>query len=1190
MQFRQPSEVSFGILGPLQVVGNDGPIDLGKSRPREVLAYLLLSANRVVSTGRLIELLWGYDAPAQATATLHTYIAQLRRSLNAIPECGSRLQTRKPGYMLVVETYENDDAQFNEIVAIGQRLFHSGDFAGSAVLFRQSLALWRGPAFAEFATSLALTREAARFEERRLDVLEMCLEAELAVGDRSMVLTELERLVAGHPLRERLRGVYMLALYRSGRQADALRAFQDFRRVLGDELGLDPGPVLRRLEAAILRQDVELELEPAVLSTSDVASAAEGGPWPGLGLPEQLIGVPRSPFIGRGTALREMLDRWATAQGGRATLVSVAGEPGIGKTRLAAEFCRLAANDEGGATVLYGRCTEDVVTAYQPFAEALDRYVRAAPDDLLVAQISLPKALVAVVPAVAYRMIHNNLGGITEKIEPTRLALFDSVSDLLAAMSVHRSVVLVLDDLQWADQSTVAMLGHVLRRYPDRRVMIVTIYRGGEVPDSHPLSGLLVDARRRHDALSIRLVGLDPDETASLAGAWTGKRPTESFVKDLYADSEGNPYFVEELLRNNDEASLAGQSAWRASNDGRMGLPESIDDVLRRRLRRLSEPTYQVLTVGAIAGREFSLDVVEQITSRPAVELAELLEEAISAHLVREIPDSFGKYVFAHGLVRHVLSDAMSSNRRALVHARMLSILETRRIDSLYDALAFHALEALPVVGADRAVAHVERSAVRSLSLMATNEALTLLNRALDRVDRSTPAARALLLVTRNEVLWRTGDSTTAMAGAIEAWELSRAIDDPGLLARAALSRVWLMGPAQAKEAIKYAEVALRELGDVASDIHCRLLGALATKLALVGNRAQAVAVSRSALEMARQLDDPGLIASCLDDSEVLWCNASVAERTQFVHELYSIGQAINGFGVTLNAMHWDAVLAAESGDRESLDAIIDRILDLAGSAQDARGLAGGNQKRAMAALLDGRYDDVDAFAAQAMQANDHPDYVTGFAVQTFMALRDQGRAADVEILVRASLGDHPELADWNAGLALILVERGEALELCALLDRLSSGDLDEQPTSFSWLAITCWLTEAASALGTADHVRYFSSLIEPFGAQCASVMTIAWAGSVRHYLGLAAAALGDDDAAEHHFVAAIDIHDSMQCPTYGARTRLAYAQLLAGRHAGDDQKNAKSLAQDVRAIAEKLGMAGVEHAASQLLERLATV
>ena len=530
----------------------------------------------------------------------------------------------------------------------------------------------------------------------------------------------------------------------------------------------------------------------------------------------------------------------------------------------------------------------------------------------------------------------------------------------------------------------------------------------------------------------------------------------------------------------------------------------------------------------------------------------------------------------------------MSASRRTLVHARMLAILETRRLDSLFDALAFHAVEGLPVVGADRAVAHVVRAATRSLSLMATNEALSLLNRALDRVDRSEPTARALLLVTRNDALWRTGDSASAMEGAVEAWDLCRTIDDPELLGRAALSRVWLMGPTHAKEAIKYANVALQGLGDSASTVRCRLMGALATKLALTGQRKLAVEASRTAVAMARQLDEPELIASCLDDSEVLWCNSSAAERTEFVRELYAIGHEHNLFGVTLNAMHWDAVLACERGDRESLDAILDRRMDLATTARDSRGMAGGYQKQAMVALLDGRYTDVETFAVQAMAVNDHPDYVTGFAVQTFMSLRDQGRARDVEKLVRANLRDNPELADWNAGLALILVELGAIDELQKLLDRLMTVGSQDQPTSFSWLAITCWLTEAASMMGTPQQVRHFVGLIEPFADQCASVMTISWAGSVRHYLGLAAAALGDFDQAEDHFVSAIDSHDLMQSPTYGARSRLAYAEALVARGGFDDRKNAKSLAHDVRAIAEKLGMAGVELQATQLCERIA--
>ena len=1187
MQVNKPLVASFKILGPLEVSGPDGPIDLGKTRPREVLVHLVMSANRVVSATRLIELLWGETPPQQATATLHTYIAQLRRSLAVLPGGENRLETRRPGYVLNVDPAESDDAQFTEATAVGQRLFSAGDFAGASRYLRTGLALCRGPVFAEFATSIALTREAALFEDRRLDVLEACMEAELAVGDRSLVLTELVRLVAENPLRERLRGVYMLALYRSGRQADALRAFQDFRQVMGEELGLEPGPVLRRLEAKILRQDEALELEPLALGGGE--SSGDPKLWGGPGIPEQLLGVPRSPFIGRGYPLRTLLDRWASTRGGRASLVAVAGEPGIGKTRLAAEFCRLATSDEGGAIVLYGRCTEDVVIPYQPFAEALDRYIRSAPDALLAQQVLLPEALAAVVPAVAYRLsLAGDVGADTRPKDINRVALFDAVSDMLSAVSEHRAVIFVLDDLQWADQSTVSMLGHALRRYPDRRMMVVAIYRGGEVPIDHPLNALLVDARRRHDAHIVNLVGLDPDETAALAGAWIGKRPAETFVKSLHADSEGNPYFVEELLRSHDEASLAGQNAWRASNDARMGLPESIDDVLRRRLRRLSEPTYQLLSVGAIAGREFSLDVLEQITSRQSVELAEMLEEAITAHLVREIPDSFGKYVFAHGLVQHVLADAMSASRRALVHGRMLGILENRRTESTYDALAHHALESVQVVGADRAAEHVERAARRSMLLLASKESLDLLNRALARINREAPAARAGLLLTRNEVLWSTGDSATATAGAIEAWDLARAVNDPQLIGRAALSRMWLMSPDKVAEAVKFAEAGLRALGDTPSPVHCMLLGALSAKLALTPDRDRAVDVSRRALAMARELNDPLLVASCLDDSEVLWCAATMAERTEFVREMYEIGHATGRFGVTLNALHWDIVLAIECADRESLAAILDRQLHLAHQANDARGLAGGAQKEAMVALIEGRYDDALACAARAIEFNSHPDYEIGGRVQTFLAMRDRGLAHTLESAIRDIVSDQPALADWNTALAMVLADMGHEAELRELLDRLQADDYGIFPRSFAWLATLCWLTESAAQCGTFDQTQRLRDMLEGHRGQCASMMTIAWAGSVSHYLGVAAAALGEFDRAEELFVEAIGVHDAMQSPPFVARSKMGYAGVLIRRGASEDLENAKSLARDVRAIAQELGMAGLESQAQQLLKLVA--
>jgi DNA-binding SARP family transcriptional activator len=236
--------MEFRILGPLDVVEQGRSLQLGGARQRAVLAVLLTRANEVVSSDRLIDELWADEPPRTATNTLQYYVSQLRKILGA-----DRIQTKAPGYLVRVERGELDLERFERLLA-----------RGDAESLHEALALWRGSALADFAYEPFARDEIARLEELRVAALEKRIDADLARGRHAELAGELELLIAQHPLRERLRAQLMLALYRSGRQAEALEAYRAARSALVDELGIDPGPVLQELERAILRQDPSLEL------------------------------------------------------------------------------------------------------------------------------------------------------------------------------------------------------------------------------------------------------------------------------------------------------------------------------------------------------------------------------------------------------------------------------------------------------------------------------------------------------------------------------------------------------------------------------------------------------------------------------------------------------------------------------------------------------------------------------------------------------------------------------------------------------------------------------------------------------------------------------------------------------------------------------------------------------------------
>jgi predicted ATPase/DNA-binding SARP family transcriptional activator len=317
-------DMEFRILGPLEVVSDDGPIDVPRAKARALLGLLLVHANRVVARDRLVEELWEGSPPVSAVATLQSYVYQLRQTLGT-----ESLRTRGGGYVLEVKDNDLDALRFESVVGEVSRV---EDASPRWVSLRlgEALAWWRGPALADFAGAAWARTEAERLEELRLGVVEDLIEARLALGEHAVLVPELESLVSEHPLRERMWAALMLALYRCDRQADALRAYQRVRTMLAEELGLEPSPELVDLERRILDHDQTLIASPPATVDAVLAHAEHG-----VGLPS-----PPTSFVGR----QGQVDEVGGLVGGH-RLVTLTGAGGCGKTRLAIEVARRLADE-----------------------------------------------------------------------------------------------------------------------------------------------------------------------------------------------------------------------------------------------------------------------------------------------------------------------------------------------------------------------------------------------------------------------------------------------------------------------------------------------------------------------------------------------------------------------------------------------------------------------------------------------------------------------------------------------------------------------------------------------------------------------------------------------------------------------------------------------------------------------------
>ena len=736
--------VQFRLLGPLEAQNGERRVELGRPKQRALLAVLLVHANDVVSLDRLIEELWGEEPPPQAAASLQTYVSNLRRALE--PGRPARAPSRvlvsqPPGYRLVVGAGDLDAARFAALAAEGHRLLDAGRPGAAARVLREGLALWRGPALAEVADAGFAQAERNRLEELRVAALEDRLAADLDLGGHAAAVAELEKLASLYPFHERLHGLWMLALYRSGRQGEALQAFAAARRALAGELGIDPGRWLRQLQAGILAQDPGLDWTPPPAEPGPAPE--KPGPPPGqAGGPAGEAGAalaasvpPGLPaageLVGRDDQLA-VLDRvLAGAQGGRGCVVLVAGEPGIGKTRLAEEVARRAA--AAGMQVAWGRCHEgDGAPALWPWAQVVHQ---------LAAELAPGQLAAMLGPSAAW------LGQLMPELaEPARLAgplpiadlgaarfqLNQAVAGLLRWLAEARPLLVVVDDLHWADVPSLSLLAFLAGELKGARLVVVGAYRDVEVTAGRPLADTLGALAREPVVERIALGGLDRADVARLIGHTIGATPTQPLVEAVHDRCGGNPFFITELLRLlQSERRLAAPDATAAA---RREVPVGVRDVLRRRLARLPAQSGTLLMVAAVAGRGFDLDLVEAVTGLDDEAALDAAEAAVLAGLVLEDDRAAGRYRFAHALVRETIYEDISRARRARLHARVVDALVAVRGAEPEPAaeMAYHCWQAAPVIGARRALPHVLRVAEQAVAQLAYEAADEQFGRALE--------------------------------------------------------------------------------------------------------------------------------------------------------------------------------------------------------------------------------------------------------------------------------------------------------------------------------------------------------------------------------------------------------------------------------------------------------------------------
>ncbi|WP_036510194.1 BTAD domain-containing putative transcriptional regulator [Nocardia aobensis] len=1088
--------VRIRVLGALTASDEHGELDLGGPRQRGVLARLLVARGEVVPVDRLIDDLWRGEPPPRALGSLQAYVSNLRRLLE--PERAPRapaavLISRAPGYALRLGTEAVDAWLFGAELDLAAR---QTDPQRRRRALEQALARWQGPAYGAYAQEAWATAEAARLEELRLSAREQLAAALLDQDEPALAAAEAEVLTREHPLREEAWRLTALARYRAGRQADALAALRQAREILADELGIDPGPALTRLEADILAQRIPVQerviaesfppRDPAPASTATV-------------------------LFGRDAELAAL---HAAARGDGPRTATVAGEAGSGKTALLHRL-RDDVRDTGYRVVI-GRCPEDeAAPSAWPWVEILRTLAgEHHPGELA--------------PALA-PLLTDGAGPDRADRAHGRFLLHRAVIDYLTTVAHARPLAILLDDAHRCDAETAALLAAVATRAP---VFMVIGYRPDEVPpalaDALASSATTVQAR-------IRLRGLGAADSARLVGTLIGGVPAAPVVATLHDRTGGNPFYLIEIAR-----LLQSEGELVAASE----VPDGVRDVLRRRLSRLPETAVSVLRLAAVIGREFDLAVLVRAAEVGEEEVLDAVEAGVVAGLLHE-PAS-GRARFAHVLVRDTLLGDLSRIRRDRWHRRIGAAVEELDPTDL-TALAYHYGESVTPQTARRAADYAVAAAQRAERRFAHDVAAAGYERAARALERhpggDTVDERVALLCRAGRSHLVCGAGLAARAARDRAATLAEDADRPDLLVRAFTAweapTPWMNRRYGVVDhaVVARLETALRYPGLAAAD-RCRLSVALVEEIGGAElDRARRVAADAEAL--ARDLRDDTLLAPVLQARASLYDSP---DRGALGAELIEIGQR-NDHHAYLLLGHTVALQAAAfAGDLVAARAHLAAATVPADRYQWRQAQAANAMARGLLALVGGDADDAErryVEAAELLARTGIFNAGTLPLMALFTVRLYQGRAGElaetIEEFIRSASADTADATvDFHA---LVLLAAGDRAAAARVRSRARPVPEDLFRSLFLTLR-----GMVIAALGTAeeaaaiyrDLLRYRDRL----GGADTGSFTV---GPVDLVLGDLAARCGDPDLAGGHHRAALRIAEG--CANQGwidaARVRL---------------------------------------------------
>jgi DNA-binding SARP family transcriptional activator len=1153
---RHGSTAFVRLLGAVRFVTDEGvTVALPSASQRRLLAVLALASGATLRPEYLSDLL---DVSSGA---LRTSVSRLRSRLGE-----ETISTDAVGYRI---TCPVDIEMFTDL------LVESDDGPDRLTALDEALALWEGEALDEFRHEPWAEAEAARLDELRCVAVEDRAELLIGRGRAPEAVASLEAHVAAHPLRDRARGLQIQALASDGRQADALRAYQDYRTTLVEETGTEPSALVRSIERRVA----------AGWAGGHDADEDQAGRAPGpaatfaVPLPGVLARAPR--LIGRRRELSWLESELVQARTGTLRVVLLSGEAGVGKSTLLAAFGRTY-GESGVATVVYGRCDDGAAVPLQPFRDVVGTLVDYAPKDVLRAHCErFGGELTRVAPHLLNRVWAPPPGGDGDSTE--RYQLFEAVADLLRRAAAGNPLLLVLEDLHWADTTALLLLRHLARALLDAPVLVLASFRDTEEPSADLLAALA--DLERGSVRRIALAGFDDAELSDLVLSLTRASgyPAQEVLDQLREQTAGNPLYAVQLVRHlvesgdlvvEDEVRLSGTFAATQ-------LPISLLEVVWSRVRALGDTAHGVLQAGAVLGIEFDEDTVATMTGAGVDEVAAVLDSAVGAGLLTDTDESPTTKRFTHALVAHALYAELRSSRRRRLHERAARALEAGDEAFGHDtvvALARH----WALAG--------DRSAAQRWALGAGNDAMAHLApaeaatwyeaalahaTALDRPD----AERADLMVRLGEAQHRAGDPG-ARETLLAAAGLAEEAGAGDVLVRAALASdrgLGRIGAVDAEQlAVIEAAIDTADAEDTAS--RARLLALQALQLIHTPQFERRREVARQAVDLIDASDDETLLPRTIAPlTFALDGPGTLALRRDLAVRAVAAAEAAEDFSSEFWARRAAYFVAVESADPQLARESLERLCAIAADVGEPRLRWVAAVYEAFQATMEARLDDAERLAELALSIGTEigePEAFSLYAGQLFAAYSFAGRYAELLPIVEGVMEANPGMLPFRLAYAITCLSVGREDESRAILHQGADDEFTCIAVDWTWMTSVIGYAVLAVELQDADVAAQLFPILEPFADEVAFSGATSQ-GPISAYLGKLASVMGRHDEADAHLHRALDTTLAFGWRYHQATTLVALARSQQ-RRTGALDADARRWLDEAAAIAAACELIGV--------------